>query len=164
MRIVVTGSPGTGKTSVAKELAKRLGCEVVNEKGFALEKDIGKWGPDSNELVIPLEKLEKELNELLHNTPNIILEGHLLCEIKLDADVCVVLRVDPEMLEERLGRRNYSGEKIQDNVFCEGIDYCKKHALRNYEEKIVLEVENKKSIKETTRHIISKLGVKGAKV
>ena len=164
MRIVITGSPGTGKTSVAKVLAEELGCGAVNEKEFALEKGIGKWDSESNELVVPLELLEKELNRLLHNTKDIIIEGHLLCEIKLKVDCCIVLRLDPEVLESRLGRRSYSEEKIQDNVFCEGIDYCKKHALRNYEKKIVLEVESKKSIKETTRHIISKLGLRGAGV
>ena len=40
MRLLVTGTPGVGKTSVSKELGKRLKCKVVNEMEFALKEGI----------------------------------------------------------------------------------------------------------------------------
>lgn len=157
MRIMITGSPGVGKTSIAKALGKSLKCRVVNEKEFAVEQGIGKWDSKNEELVVPLGKLQKALNQVLGKEKNLIVEGHLLCETKLKVDAVVVLRLHPELLQTRLGERSYNAEKIQDNVFCEGIDYCKKHVLRRYPEKKVLEVDSKKTIKETTNHIIKEL-------
>ena len=164
MHIIITGSPGVGKTSAARALGKKLGCAVLNEKQFALEQKIGKWDPNENELVIPLEPYVKALNKLFLGEENVIMEGHLLCELKAKADFIVLIRVHPELLEGRLHLRNYSEEKVQDNVFCEGIDYCKKHLLRNYPKGKVVEVQSGKSIKETLDRILKGLKEKGAKV
>jgi len=164
MRLVITGSPGTGKTSLGKELAKAIRHAIVNEKEFALKHGIGEWDSEENELVVPLKKLEKELNAFLKKNKNAIIEGHLLCELMLKADFVVLLQLHPELLEERLARKGYSAEKIQDNVFCEGIDYCKKHVLRNYKKNKIIEVQSQKTIKETTELIIRKLREKEAKI
>ncbi|MDP6671202.1 MAG: AAA family ATPase [archaeon] len=157
MRIIITGSPGVGKTSISKALGKGLKYKVVNEKAFAVENGIGKWDSKNEELVVPLGKLQKALNQALEKEKDLIVEGHLLCETKLKVDAVIVLRLHPELLQARLGERSYSAEKIQDNVFCEGIDYCKKHVLRRYPAKKVLEVDCKKTIKETTAHILREL-------
>jgi len=162
MRIIITGSPGTGKTSAAKALGKKIGHRIVNEKQFAIEKKIGKWDREEDELVVPLVPFGRELNKLLAKEKKIIIEGHMLCELKLRADFVVLLRVHPELLEARLESRGYSAEKVQDNVFCEGIDYCKKHVARNYPREKVVEVRGRKTIKETMENIIVGLREKGA--
>ena len=72
-------------------------------------------------------------------------------------DVAVLLRLHPELLEARLERRGYNAEKIQDNVFCEGIDYCKKHLSRNYKRSRIIEVPAHGTSKETANTIIKKL-------
>jgi len=164
MRIVITGSPGVGKTAVAKALGKKLKCPVFNEKQLALEKGIGKWDAKENEVVIPPRAFATELNRLLSKEKKAIIEGHLLCELRLKPDFVVLIRCNPEVLEARLEARNYSEEKVQDNVFCEGIDYCKKHVERNYPEKKVVEVKSAKSIKETLDRIIKGLKEKGAEL
>ncbi|HIH16566.1 MAG TPA: AAA family ATPase [Candidatus Diapherotrites archaeon] len=164
MKVAITGSPGVGKTSVARLLAKRLKCPWLNERAFAVKKGIGAWDVRENEFVVPLAALRRELNLELRRRgrhQHLVVEGHLLCETRLDVDVVVVLRVHPEVLEARLEHRGYRAEKIQDNVFCEGIDYCLKHALRKYGKKKVLEVQAKKGIKETMQHIISGLRARG---
>jgi len=164
MRLIITGSPGVGKTSVAKILGIRLKHTVLNEKQFAMDENIGKWDPKEDELIIPLDLFAKSVDRLFSEKENSILEGHLLCEIKTKADYVIVIRVDPEILETRLHTRSYSEEKVQDNVFCEGIDYCKKHVLRNYPKDKVLEVESGKNIKETLNKILMGLKEKGAKL
>ena len=164
MRLAITGTPGTGKTAIAKALGQKIGHRALNEKELALQHGIGEWDAEENELVVPLKKLEKAANSLLKKEQKVIIEGHLLCEMKLKADFVVVLRLHPELLEERLSRKRYSPEKIMDNVFCEGIDYCKKHALRNYRKEKVLDVQAQKTIKETMQLIISKLKRKGAEI
>ncbi|MCR4369506.1 MAG: AAA family ATPase [archaeon] len=153
MKIGITGTPGVGKTAVSLELAKYYKLSALNEKEFALSKGIGEFDAQENELVVPLPKLERALNKEKSG----IFEGHLLCEIKADFDYLVLLRCHPELLETRLEARGYKAEKVQDNVFCEGIEYCKKHALRNYARGKIIEIESRKSIKETTNAIINEL-------
>ena len=157
MRIIITGTPGTGKTSIAKMLGEALGIKVLNEKEFALNEGIGEFDSRENELVVPLEKLEARLNKFFARRESVIIEGHMLCEIKAKADFVILLRIDPERLASRLELRGYKEDKIQDNVFCEGIDYCKKHCARNYPKSRVIEVWNNKSIKEGFHDIILKL-------
>lgn len=164
MHIIITGSPGVGKTTLAKELSKKIKCLAYNEKTLAIEKGIGKWDEKENELVIPLEPFAKMINEFLAKQKNTVIEGHLLCELKLKADYIILIRIDPEILETRLMERNYSEEKVQDNVFCEGIDYCKKHIERNYPKEKIVEIQSRKTIKETLDRIIIRLKEKGAKL
>ena len=161
MKLIITGSPGTGKTTVAKKLAKKLKYKAVNEHDLALEKGIGKYDHTAGELIVPLNDLRREATKLLGREKNIVLEGHLLCEVKLEADAVVVLRVHPEILEARLEAKGYKAEKLQDNVFCEGIDYCLKHALRKHGKSKVFEIRNEKGIKETLSNIVRELKERG---
>lgn len=162
MRIIITGTPGTGKSIIAQLLGKKLKHKVVNDREFCEEKKIGRMDKKLHELVVPVKKMEKEMNKLLRKEKKIIAEGHLLCEAKLKADWLVLLRTEPDILEERLRSRGYPEFKIQDNVLCEGIDYCKKHALRNYPSKKIIEIHAEKSIKETLDKIITELHTRGA--
>jgi len=157
MKLGITGTPGVGKTSVSKIIAEHYKFSHLNEKQFALKQGIGEFDTEENELVIPLSKLEKTLNTLLKKEKKIVIEGHLLCEIKVNFDYLILLICDPELLELRLESRGYKAEKIQDNVFCEGIEYCKKHAFRNYSKEKIIEIQSRKTIKETSAAIITEI-------
>jgi adenylate kinase len=148
MRLMITGSPGTGKTTLAKKIAKELKLEYYNEKDFALKHGLGAFN-EENELEIPLKEFEKEANKELKKKGNIVFEGHVLCETKLNVDLVLLITLDPEILELRLEQRKYSMEKLMDNVFCEGINYCKKHLQRLYPPKKIIEIKSQASEKHT---------------
>jgi adenylate kinase len=156
MKLIITGTPGTGKTTLAKKLGEKLSLKVINEKDFAMQNKIGKFN-DANELEIPIKKFEKKANSFLAKKDNIIFEGHVLCEAKLKVDFVVLVTINPEELEERLNRRSYSPEKIMDNVFCEGIEYCKKHLKRNYSVKKIIEIQSKSSPNITFLHALNEI-------
>jgi len=155
MRLAISGTPGSGKTTFARALGKRLGFEVLNEKDFALKNKIGSFN-DQDELEIPIEEFEKKANLYLEKKDNVILEGHTLCEMKLKVDKFITISIDPEKLQLRLELRKYSEEKIMDNIFCEGIEYCKKHAKRNYGSKLII-IESKEE-EQMLSLVLAKLG------
>jgi len=158
MKLAITGTPGTGKTVLSKNLAKLLNCEVINEKDFAIKNKIGFFN-DENELEIPIKEFEKKANLFLSKKKNIILEGHVLCEAKLAVDKIIVLYLAPEKLEFRLEQRNYSTQKVMDNVFCEGIDYCKKNAGRNYSKSKIILLNTESSPKTTLLNAVKCLNL-----
>ncbi|MDO8625754.1 MAG: AAA family ATPase [Candidatus Diapherotrites archaeon] len=164
MRILITGTPGVGKTTIAARLAKILKYRVVSEKEFCEQHRIGRYNPRIREREVPLSRLKTELSAFLKKTDNVIVEGHLSCECRLrPIDAVIVVRLDPDRLEFRLRERGYPDVKVLDNVMVEGIDYCKNHAVRNYGIKRVHEAVNNKELKHTLSIIVQKLSVFGSK-
>ena len=134
MRILITGTPGTGKTSVAKSLNFLLGWEVFHINDL-IEEAVEER--KKTEKTVDLEKAEKILIEKLKGKEDAIIEGHLGCDMKLPVDLVVVLRSDPELLKQRYKERKYSKKKAEDNIMVEVLDYCVINSEENYDVPVV---------------------------
>lgn len=149
-KIVITGIPGTGKTTVAERISEVKGLEVTHvDSNFIQEKglSIGKDEPRQSEEV-DLEKLKETLIPIKG-----IIESHLLCEFHLPDSIPIVLRCRPDVLKERLKKRGYSDEKIQENIEAEAIDYCVQRTKENYGESYEVETTSKE-VEETVKECI----------
>jgi len=153
MKILITGTPGTGKSVLAEKLSEKTGFDLVNEKDFALDSRTGKL--KGKEVEIDVKEFQKKINEFLKEKKDIIIEGHVLCEMKIKVDLVFVIRTKRKILEKRLEKKGYKEVKIQDNIFCEETDYCKKKALKNYEK--VIEIRNEKSLASALQKIMKKI-------
>jgi len=131
VKIGVTGTPGTGKSTISKHLSGK----VVDIKGYMEENNLGTKN-ENGEIEIGIEKLRKNTPEEPQNQ-DLILEGHLAHF--LDLDYCIVLRCNPEELRERLSKRDYTQTKIEENIESEKMDLILSQAVQNQEK--VFEVD-----------------------
>jgi adenylate kinase len=145
--IVVTGTPGTGKTSVAQKLGEKLERPVKHANQLVKEKELF-TSVEGECLVVDLKALEKELKGFQG-----IVEGHVLCEMKLDAELVLVLRTEPAQLEKRLEERSYSPSKVRENLEAEALDYCSIKARENYGKVEDVDTTNK-TVDQTVSEVI----------
>ena len=127
--IFITGTPCTGKTTLASKLKGRL----IKINDVAINHDFV-IGIDEKKgyKVIDIDGLSGYVDELIANsTEKLIFEGHLthLCD---GADKVIVLRVRPEILEKRLRLRDYSDAKIRENLEAEALGVCSAEAYEKY--------------------------------
>ena len=113
--IIITGTPGTGKTSVAEELAKLTKRSVIHLNDYIKENFDVEYDPAYESYSVDT-KLIKELD-----FGDAIVEGHLAHFIKR-SEMTVVLRCDPRELIKRLEKRGWSERKIAENVVAEILD------------------------------------------
>jgi adenylate kinase len=147
--IAVTGTPGTGKTSFASLLAKKMPKYEVIEINDVVEKHKLFSRIDENESkVVKLRALEEKMQEMIaerRKKSNLIIVGHLVPEMKLNQDVSVVMRLNLNALIKRLEARGYKTEKIRENIISESVDYCGLKTMESCEETYEVETEGEKA-------------------
>jgi adenylate kinase len=143
MRVVLTGSPCSGKTTLAKKLSEKLRHPLVHLSDFVKEKKIfSGYDRKRKARVVDVKELRKKLNQEYGKAKNIILEGHLLCEFPLRADFVFVIRCHPDALISRMKKRGYPKTKIEENVLAELLDYSFVRAKENYKKAKIFEINS----------------------
>jgi len=132
MMIGITGTPGTGKSSISQELRSR-GHYVVSLTStfnpYILEMDTKR-----DTLIIDEELWASEFARVEG-----FVEGHLAH--LLACDLIVVLRCRPDVLAQRLRGRGYMEEKVRENVEAEALDVTLIETLEVYQKNQVLEID-----------------------
>jgi len=121
MLVGITGTPGTGKTSVTAQLEKKPGYQIIHLNELIKdEKLYSEVDTERDCVVADMNLVEQRVMEKVdRSSPVTILDSHLSHHI---ADIVIVLRTSPEKLQERLKIRNYSENKIQENLEAEALD------------------------------------------
>lgn len=131
--VFITGTPCTGKTTIASRLNGRLIKinDLAIKHGFLLGVD-----EDKGYKIIDIEKLSEYVDELTQECDELLIfEGHIT-HLLNGADKVIVLRVRPEILEKRLQERNYSESKIRENLEAEALGVCSAEAYDKYADKV----------------------------
>lgn len=150
MKLVITGVPGTGKSALAKALAKKLCWELIDINAVVRAKKLWRGKDREGALMVKMDALQRALAKHMKHSKDCVVEGHLGCEMKLPVDVAVVLRAPPEVLEKRLKPRKYSERKLVENLLAEALDYCTIRAQENYRDvrEIITDGRKSKALKE----------------
>ncbi|MCK5234272.1 MAG: adenylate kinase family protein [Candidatus Aenigmarchaeota archaeon] len=139
MKILISGTPGAGKTSVSEILSERLGYRLVRINDFADEQGLAEGvDPVRGSRIVDEEKLKAKVGDL---SGDIVLEGHLAHFCK--GDVSVVLRARPDELERRLSLRKWTRKKIRENVEAEMLDVILTEAVEANENVVEIDTTGK---------------------
>lgn len=142
--IAISGTPGTGKTSVGQLLKDRLGGELIDLSSVI--KELGLFtGMDKERdtLIADLDGLRKYLTTYLEqSTAQCIIVGHFADEVpERNLGYLIVLRCHPVLLTQRLRKRKWSYKKILENVQAEILDVCTSQALQHHSSEKIFEID-----------------------
>ena len=133
--IVITGTPCTGKTTVSEKLAKRIkNSLLIKANELVKEKRLFTGRSRNGELIANMAKLKSEIAKSIKSSDAdvVIIEGHLLCDMRIPGATAIVIRGHLKTLQKRMKARKYSRIKIENNTVSEAIDYCGVNAAENY--------------------------------
>jgi len=182
--IIVTGIPGTGKTTLAKELAKKLNFQYIDVNKVIKDNKLSeKYDKKRKSKIVDIKKLNKVLinnikkinnkQDPIKNNSNIlkkinkfktnnkiikgiIIDSHLSHYLpKKYVDLCVVTKCNLKILEKRLKKRRYSKKKIRENMDAEIFDVCLNES-REAGHKVIVIITTK-DIKKEINSIMKKL-------
>ncbi len=141
--IIITGTPGTGKTTITKLLEKEKNILAINTTELAIKKGlVTEYDYKRKTYTIDEEKLKKEIEDTLQKTSkNIVIDTVYPCIIdtKYVTNI-VVLRTHPEELENRLAKRGWPKIKINENIESELLNQVKEEALHCHPPQKIIEI------------------------
>lgn len=132
MLIALTGTPGTGKSTVAEELQRR-GHRIIH-----VNDTIGPYVLENDE---ELDTRIVDTGQWSDEFPPFdgIVEGHL--SHLLPADKVILLRCRPDILKSRLIERGYRTEKVAENVEAEMLDVLLVESLEEHAPEKIYEID-----------------------
>ncbi len=167
--IIVTGTPGTGKTTLSKRLAQSLNLHYLDVNLMIKKYNLSEGYDKKRETkIIDTKKLNKaiikEISNYNKNSSNIktskksaknnlktkkpdgiIIDSHLSHYLpKKYADLCIVAKCNLKILQKRLKKKKYRKDKIRENLDAEIFDICLNEAKEN--KHILLIVDTTKGI------------------
>jgi adenylate kinase len=126
MIVAISGTPATGKTTVALLVGKDLNWKVIELNKLARERGLFSGHDEERGVeVVDLGKVQKALDNI--EVQNLIIESHYAHEMK--CDIVVILRANPAALRERGKEKSWPSKKTEENVLAEIMEVCKQEAL-----------------------------------
>lgn len=139
MILLLTGTPGTGKSTISQILSKKLDGLLVAVNDLVEEKKLYNGiDPEKGYKQVDLEALKGEIQEIkLNHDENfwLVVEGHLSHNFP-HAEMVIVLRTDPKTLKDRLKGRGWSDSKIKENLEAEALDISTWEAYQIHGDKV----------------------------
>ena len=128
----ITGTPGTGKSLIGNELARR-GHTVIHLTD-TVEPYVTGLDEERDTRIIDVDRWADEFVPV-----DGFVEGHFAH--LLPCDRIVVLRCRPDVLKSRLALRKYRPEKIRENAEAEALDSCLIETVEQFDPSQILEID-----------------------
>ncbi len=155
---VISGSPGTGKTSVT-DIIKQAGFNTLNIYDFAKKYgSVDTYDIERESWIVDTDEVYNALVIFLAAADGIwVIEGHY-ADIVPEQYVkkVFVLSAEIRTLRQRLRDREYSEDKVQENIEAEIMQVCWTDALDAFGESRVTKITNN-NISDTAKIILLSL-------
>lgn len=159
--IVVTGTPGTGKTALSKKLAKRLNFLYVDVNNLISKYKLSEgYDAKRKTRIIDVNKLNKFLIMHIKNLKKdkklkgVIIDSHLShCLPREYADLCIVAKCDIKELIRRLKKKGFHKSKIQENLQAEIFDVCHNEAVENKHNILIADTSKEFNINDAVKKL-----------
>lgn len=151
---IITGTPGTGKHTVARILARKLELELIDINKVSINEGMTK--KNGQVLEVDVLKLKKTLDKKMPK--NALLVGHLAPYVvsKNKIEIAVVLRRNPYNLERVYKKRGYDKKKLLENLGSEIIGITYYDMIKNVGHKKTFQFDTtNKSVSSTVKKIES---------
>lgn len=165
MIVAISGVGGTGKTSAAELLVKMLNKNIKSRKQkyklvvmnrlAARAKAYVGYDKARKSKIVSIKKLKVQVKKLSKKYENMVLEGHFAH--LFPADIVVVLRCEPGVLERRLRRKYKWPTKITENVEAEMINVITEESLPLHSPGTIFEIDTTKRTARQTARTIEKI-------
>ncbi len=130
--IILTGTPGSGKTVVAKKLADKLKAKYIDVNKLIRKHKLSiGYDRKRRSKIIDIDKLTNVLENIIKKAKrDLVIDSHLshYLDSKL-VHLCIVTKCDLKTLRKRLEKRGYHKSKIRENLDVEIFDVCLMEAM-----------------------------------
>jgi len=141
--ILITGTPGTGKTTLAQEISTGNQLNFISVSDYAKENDLISGYDDALQCpILDEDQLIDELEDTMSSGGNVVEYHSSDFFPERWFDIVFVLRTDNTLLHSRLTERRYNEEKIKNNMECEIFQTALDEARESYKEDIVHELQS----------------------
>jgi adenylate kinase len=160
--ILITGTPCTGKTTTAKQLATKLNAQYINLTDYAKTYHLI-LGEDTKRqtTIIDEEKIRTKLAETIETSEkdNIIVDGHYATAVTPTSFVSnvFVLRRNPKELKGFMQKCGFNEAKLYENLSAEILDSCLIEAIQTQQGKVCELDVTGKTVEENVNEIIDVL-------
>ncbi len=143
MIIAISGTPGTGKTSISSLLSKS-GFNVFDLNKIAINNNlIDGFDEKRNSKILDLSKIDDFVKNNLLCEDIVFIEGHSSHLLK-NVDKVIILRCHPKELEKRLKLKGWKIDKIKENIEAEALDVILSESYELFCEKDIFEIDTTK--------------------
>jgi len=181
--IIISGSVGTGKTTLSRKLAKKLNFHYLDVNKIIKKYKISEgYDKKRKTKIIDVKKLNKALikeiknynkkifNNKIKSTKNtfkktksnktnkngIIIDSHLSHYLPSRyVDLCIVTKCNLKVLKNRLKNKKYSKEKIRENMDTEIFDVCLNDAKGNKHKIMIVDTTKDINIEKISKRVDS---------
>ena len=133
--IIVSGSVGTGKTTIAKKIAKEKNYKYVDINNLIIKNKLHQgYDKKLKTRLVDTKILNKFLIKLIKNSKEkgLVIDSHFSHYLPSKyVSLCIITKTDLKRLKKRLQKRKYSKAKIDENMESEILDICLVEALEN---------------------------------
>jgi adenylate kinase len=142
--ILVTGTPGVGKSRLASLLSKRRGFKLL-ELSLLVKREGLYTGFDKERksYVVDERRLRKRLETISRSSENLVIASHMVGRFlpKGLVKMAIVLRLDPVVLYRRLRARGWTSRKAWENTEAEILDISLQESIKFLGRRRVFEID-----------------------